>query len=222
VALRTWPVIPVLCLLRPAARGLLPGYADQVLGFDAVLCLAACLAVTPVMTIARAPAAKLRWWYGNWVFVLGSAGLAVHLACPPGSMGDRAASDLVKWTGTAVIVLLLPMAVTSSAVAQKLLGPEWKRWQRAGVWAVWAVVVVHLALLHAWLATGAYLAVTLPAVIVRHPRARKSIKEWRAGGYSTGGWWAAVAVLGLVALTGLSALTGQEALAVARAVTLAP
>jgi DMSO/TMAO reductase YedYZ heme-binding membrane subunit len=222
LVLRAWPAVPALCLLWPARHGLLPAYADRVLGLDAVLALVACLAVTPVITVSRAPVTRLRWWYGNWVFALGCAGLAVHLAYPPGDMSYRMASDSVNWTGTVIVVLLLPMAVTSSTVAQRLLGQEWKRWQRVLVWVVWGCVGVHLALLHAWLVTGAYLAATLPVAVVRYPRARKGIREWRAGGYSTGGWWAATAVLGLVALTGLSALTGEEALAVARAIALAP
>ncbi len=222
LALRVWPLIPALCLLRAASRGLLPAYADQVLGLDAVLALVACLAVTPVMTLAKTPAAKLRWWYGNWVFVLGGAGLAVHLVYPPGDLGYRMAAGAADWTGSVIVVLLLPMAVTSSTVAQKLLGPEWKRWQRAGVWAVWTVVGAHLALLQAWLTAAAYLAATLPAVVVRIPRVRKAVKAWRAGGYSTGGWWAVTAVLGITAVTGLSVLAGEEVLAVVRAVVLAP
>ena len=221
IALRAWPAVPALCLLRAARYGLMPVYADRVLGLDAVLALVACLAVTPVITVAKAPVAKLRWWYGNWMFLLGGAGLAVHLAPGmPGGLAYQAAYNSVNWTGTVIVALLLPMAVTSSVGAQRLLGPEWKRWQRFLVWTVWTGVGAHLILLHAWLVLGAYLAATTPAVFVRFPPARRGIKAWRAGGYSTGGWWAVTAVLGLTALTGLSVLAGEEALAVSHALTL--
>jgi DMSO/TMAO reductase YedYZ heme-binding membrane subunit len=221
VALRAWPALPALCLLRPAWDGMLPRYADQVLGLDAVLCLVACLAVTPAITVARLPVAKLRFWYGNWVFACGLAGLLVHLyVMTPGDLAERAAGTVQTWTGTLVVLLLLPLAATSSALAQKILGPEWKRWQRWGTWGVWLLVAVHLLALRAYLDDGAYLAATLPAILVRRPRVRQGIKEWRAGGYSTGGYWALLAALSLLTLAGLAVLAGQEVQAAARAALL--
>jgi DMSO/TMAO reductase YedYZ heme-binding membrane subunit len=225
-ALRVWPLVPMLFLLRPIVAGRLLDYADAVIGFDATLCLIACLAVTPFITVARLKITKLRWWYGLWVFVLGAAGLAIHLAYPPvtpypsASMADRAAGSAVDWTGLLIVVLLLPMAATSSAVAQKALGPEWKRWQRSLMWIVWAIVGLHLASMHAWVITAAYGGATLPAVLLRRPRVRRSIKNWRAGGYSTGGWWAALGIIGSVALVGVLIIGGEEVREVARAVTL--
>lgn len=220
-AVRAWPAVPALVLVRPALHGSLTAYADSVLGFDAVLCLIACLCVTPFITVAKLRIAKLRWWYGMWVFVLGAAGLGIHLAMPPGSMVQRAAGDAVNWTGLLIVVLLFPMAATSCAVAQKLMGPEWKRWQRGLIWVVWSVTAVHLLLMHAWLVSCAYAACTLPAVTLRMPRVRKAIKQWRGDGYSTGGWWAVMAVLGTVAMAGLVILATEEVRAAVRAITLA-
>jgi DMSO/TMAO reductase YedYZ heme-binding membrane subunit len=217
VALRAWPAVLALTLLWPAVHGRLAAVADPVIGFDAALCLAACLAVTPAITVVRAPVAKLRWWYGNWVFVLALAGLLIHLAYPPGSVAFRVAGNAVDWTGTLIVVLLLPMAVTSSVAAQRLLGPEWKRWQRSLVWLVWAFVAVHLLLTGVWLAAGGFLAATLPFAVMRHPWVRREVKAWRAGGYSTGGWWAVLAVLAVMALSGVSVLVAGEVVAVARA-----
>ena len=219
--LRAWPAVPGLFLLWPAYHGKVMDYADAVLGFDAVLALVACLAVTPVITVAKMPIAKLRWWYGNWVFVLGAAAVALHVSYPPGSVGFRAAGNSVDWSGTLIVALLLPMAATSSVVAQKLLGPEWKRWQRWLVWVVWACVGFHLYLLHDWLPLSAFGAATLPAVLVRQSAVRKGIKKWRAAGYSTGGWWAVLAVLVLLAATGIGVLLAAEVAAVARSVVLA-
>jgi hypothetical protein len=211
----------MLFLIRPIFAGRLLGYADTIIGYDAVLCLIGCLAITPFITVARLKIAKLRWWYGMWVFVLGSAGLAIHLAYPPGSMMARAGGNSVDWTGLLIVTLLLPMAATSSVLAQKALGPEWKRWQRGLIWLVWVSIGVHLALMHSWLALGAYGAATMPAVLLRRPWVRKSVKEWRAGGYSTGWWWLTLGIVGSIAMIGVMVIAGEEVISVARAVTLA-
>jgi len=218
--LRGWPAVFALVLARPALHGALTAYADPVLGFDAVLCLLACLAVTPVITVTRSAVTRLRWWYGNWVFALGAAGLALHLAAGSGSAAARTAGTAVDWTGTVIVVLLAPMAATSSAAAQKLLGPEWKRWQRWGVWAVWVLVGAHLALIRAWLVLGAYLAVSAPAIAVRQPPVRKAVKAWRAGGYSTGEWWFALTVGVVLAAAGATVLVSEEVSWTVRAVLL--
>lgn len=221
-AARAWPAIPPLALLRPLLSGHGPGpWADAVLGFDAVLCLIACLAVTPFITVARLRISRLRWWYGMWMFAIGLAAVTIHAVVPPdGSLGYRLAGSAVNWTGVAIVVLLLPMAATSSAAAQKLLGPEWKRWQRGLVWAVWVIVGVHLGLLHDWLFGIGFLAASLPAIAIRRPRLRKAVKSWRSGGYSTGGMWAVMAVAGTLFAFGISVLATGEAVSVVRA--LAP
>jgi hypothetical protein len=216
--LRAWPLLFALPLAYDAAHGKLMTYADAVLGFDAVLCMIACLAVTPVITLAKMPIAKLRWWYGNWVFFLGAAGLELHAFYPPVNVACGVAGNSINWTGTLIIALLLPMTATSSTVAQKLLGPEWKRWQRWLVWAVWGAIAVHLGVMHTWLVLGAYLMATAPAIVLRQPAVRKGIRAWRSGGYSTAWWWVAVAVLGCVSLAGVIILVTEEVNAVATAI----
>ncbi len=220
-----WPLLPALFLIWPAIHGHLVLYADGVLGFDATLCLIACLAVTPLITITRTKITGLRWWFGLWVFVLGAAALAIHLAYPPVTgmpLTTRAAGTAVDWTGLLIVVLLLPMAATSSTAAQKMLGPEWKRWQRGLIWAVWLVIAIHFALLHAWLILIAYAGSTLPAILLRSGRVRRSIRTWRGGGYSTGGWWLALAVLGVVAAAGFLILMEEELIALVNAVMPVP
>lgn len=213
--LRCWPVLPVLSLIYPAVHGHIMTHADDVIGYDAILCLLACLAVTPVITVAKAPIAKLRWWYGNWVFILGAAGLALHLIYSPGSVAYRSSGNAVDWSGTFIVVLLLPMAATSAAAAQKLLGPEWKRWQRGLVWFVWVTVAFHLLIMHSWQVLSAYLLASLPAVIIRQRRVRKSIRSWRANGYSTGTWWFILAILSALTLFGIAVLAAKEGQAIA-------
>jgi DMSO/TMAO reductase YedYZ heme-binding membrane subunit len=231
--LRAWPALPLPALIVPVAHRLLAVYADGVLGFDAMLCLLACLAVTPFMTAspqpwsARLHIARLRWWYGIWLFTLGFAALAVHLLnagpfIPVPGLAQRVAGSATDWTGLLIVVLLAPMAATSSVLAQKALGPEWKRWQRWGIWAVTALVVIHLLLLMSWLSAAAFSAALVPLITLRVPRVRRAVKAWRAARYTTGGLWAILAILCIVFAAGLAVLAAEEGLAVARAVALAP
>lgn len=225
LALRAWPAVPALFLIRPALAGspMLPGYAGDVLGLDASLAIVACLAVTPVLTAVKLRISALRWWYGIWVFVLGAAGLLITLAAPgPGGYEARAAGSAVNWTGLVLVVLLLPMAATSNSAAQKLLGPEWKRWQRYLVWAVWFITLDHMMLMHAALSAGAFAAATLPLILLRYSPVRRAVRKWRAGGYATGGMWFLLTVCCIVVAAGLAVLLAREGLFADRAVTLAP
>lgn len=216
-ALRAWPVIPVLFLVLPAYRlsPRLDDYASQILGYDATLCLAACVTITPVMNLFRARAAKLRWWYGIWMFALGAAGLGLTIVINAGTVGWAAGGTAQRWTGLMIVVMLLPMTITSNVAAQKALGPEWKRWQRALLWTVYGLVLLHLWALEAWWAAGGFTAATVPCIALR--KASKPIKEWRQGGYSTGEWWFWNAVMGAVWLAGLTVLLTKTGLACAAA-----
>lgn len=218
VALRAWPAIPPLALTVPLLHhsDRLAGYGATVLGFDALLCLVGCVTITPLMTIMKSKAAKLRWWYGVWMFVLGAALLAVVLLTQMSDPAGAAAGDFTAWSGLAVVVLLVPMAVTANTLAQKLLGPEWKRWQRSLMWVVWGLTAVHLAALTAWPVLAAFLGATIPLIVFRW--ARGSVKRWRADGYSTGGWWLGLAVLGSMYLAGLAVLFTEQAQACAGAI----
>jgi DMSO/TMAO reductase YedYZ heme-binding membrane subunit len=218
IILYAWPLILPLALIPPAIHGHLLSYADSVLGYDATLCLVACLAITPIITVARLKITRLRWYYGILVFFIGLTGLAIHLAYPPGDMQTRISGNVTEWTGILILALLAPMALTSCVAAQKLLGPEWKKWQRDLMWGVWAVVVIHLLTTHAWLVVIAFGAATISTFILRIPQARKGIKTWRAGKYSTGGWWVILTLVTLLFVIGVMILTGEEGATVARAI----
>lgn len=193
--LRAWPAIAPLFLVIPIAEGSprLDDLASDILGLDATLCLAACVTITPLVNLLRAKAARLRWWYGVWMFTLGAAGLLLTLWLNRPMEGYAAAGTGIRWTGLLIVLGLLPMAATSNAVAQKLLGAEWKRWQRWLLWAVWGLVLIHLLALQAWTCGLGFAAATVPLIILRRNSGR--IKAWRQGGYSTQGWWTALAVL---------------------------
>lgn len=222
VVLRAWPALFALALARPALAGspLLGDYASMVLGLDATLCLIATILVTPLITVTKVSAAKLRWWYGVWMFVLGFAGLVLALTVTAGTMGERTAGNAVNWTGTLLVVLLFPAAAMSNKACQKLMGPEWKRWQRGLVWTVWAVVAGHLLLLHSWTAAVGLLMATAPLVALRNTWVRKGVKAWRADAYSGGWWWFGMAVSGVVFAAGAVILLTLEVQACAAALSL--
>lgn len=216
--LRLWPLFPALFLIVPILRhGDVEHFAGLILGLDATLCLIACITVTPLMTVMKARAAKLRWWYGIWMFTLGVALLLVVLWTGRADVGEAAAGDSVNWTGLLLVVLLAPMAATANVAAQKVLGPEWKRWQRWLMWAVWAIVAIHLVALMVWVPLLAFLAATLPLIYLR--RQAKHIKAWRMRGYDSGGWWVMLAICVVSYLAGFGVLVAELAVACGQAVS---
>jgi DMSO/TMAO reductase YedYZ heme-binding membrane subunit len=211
--------MPPITLL-PSLLHRAPDLSDDiamVLGYDAALCLVACIAVTPLLTIVKTRAAKLRWWYGIWMFIL-SGMLLLGTELLGADPGMAAAGNAQDWTGTVIVLLLFPMAVTANTAAQKLLGPEWKRWQRWLMWTVYGLTVIHLAALYSWDALAGLLLSTVPLIALRNPRVRSSVKAWRAGRYETGGWWIGIAVLAAVWLTGLTILLTLTVMACVSAV----
>lgn len=213
-----WPVIPPLALIPAALHGHLLAYADAVLGYDATLCLIACLAITPLITVMKLNIAKLRWYYGVMVFFIALAAAGIHLAYPPGTMQTRIAGNIIDWTGLLILTFLTPMAITSCKVAQKLLGPEWKKWQRNLMWCVWAALVIHFLVMHAWLITIVFIAASAPTFTLRIAKIRKAVKKWRADGYSTGGWWVILMALTVIFTIGVMVLLGLEVQSIANAV----
>ena len=223
--LRIWPVIPAGFLAYPAIAGSpdLISYASQILGLDAMACILACLAISPLVTMSRLRVTELRTWYGLWTFLLGAAGLVIAVSVnSPGGVMERAAGDSMNWTGLLVVVLLLPLAATSFKAAQKVMGPEWKRWQRGLVWCVWAVIGLHLFVLMAWASLVGYATASLPLIAARDNKIKTALREWRREGYSNGRMWFMVDVLVLVYATGMSLIIWREVVACAAAVTLTP
>lgn len=218
VLLRIWPAIPPLALIAPLLRHEpLGGYAGTILGLDATLCLVGCVTVTPLLSVVRVKATRYRMIYGVWMFVIGALGLLITLLLDP--MVHAVAGNSVQWTGTALILLLLPMTLTSNQVAQRLLGPEWKRWQRTLLWVVYILVLAHLAALRSWDVLAGFGAATIPVIILRIPKVRRSVQRWRKERrYEGWGWWITLHVLAAVYLSGLVTLFTLTGIACASAV----
>ena len=219
------PLVPLVVMVRPlAARA--PGlqvYAGVVLGLGATLCLLACLAVTPATRLVKfRAAASWRRWLGLCMFALGGAGLVIAgLGGPRGQWGMRLSGDVRAWTGTVIVVALIPLALTSNKWSQKLLGAYWKTWQRRLVWVAWAVVAVHVLALAAWRVEAAFFMASGPLLAARLPAVRKDVSRWKASGYADSARWvlagAAVGVFGC----GMAVLAGLEVVAAVQAVRLA-
>jgi DMSO/TMAO reductase YedYZ heme-binding membrane subunit len=214
-ALCLWPAIPLLVMLRPMTA-MAPGlqaYGARVLGLGATTCLLAVLAVTPLAaaTGLRQPG-QWRRRYGLWMAVLGGTGLDLALA------GGTAAGHLREWTGTLIVVLLIPLAATANTAAQKALGTYWKKWQKPLTWAVWAVTGLHLAVLPAPAAGAGFALASAPLLAARVPAVRQRIA--RRG--SQGGWPRTVLRAGLAAgfAAGMTILTVLEIRACGNALRL--
>lgn len=188
------PLLPVLVIARAVSFGIprLQDYAGVILGLGATLCLLACLAVTPVTWLARFPAAAAwRRWLGMCVFITGATGLAIAVSgARTGTQAGMAAAGTDReWTGTLIVVVLLPLAVISNRLSQRLLGTWWKTWQRRLTWAAWAVIAVHIVTLAAWEVELAFAAASVPLIAVRIPAIRKDIAAWRKAGYADPARW---------------------------------
>lgn len=215
------PLIPLAVLVWPVwCRW--PGLsaaAGNILGFGAVLCLLACLSVSPFAAVTgMKKAARWRRHYGVCVFILGLAGLAIAVSgrdMGSGAMAMRSAGHAREWTGTVIVVLLAPLVLTSSTLAQKMLGSHWKTWQRRLTWAVWGAITVHVLLLGRADVTAAWLLASGPLVITRIPAVRADLTRWRRSGYADTHLWILAGMAGTVLAAGAAILLGLEVTAIA-------
>jgi methionine sulfoxide reductase heme-binding subunit len=218
------PLAPLAVMARPLADDAprLQAYGGQVLGLGATLCLIGCLAVTPATRMVRwKRAAWWRKWLGMCVFFTGAAGLAIAATGGPQSqLGMRVSGSSREWTGTVIVLALIPLALTSNKYSQKLLGTHWKAWQRRLTWAAWGVLAVHMVTLAAWQTEVAFIMASGPLLAARIPAARRDISGWQKGGYADGARWVLTGLAAGVFACGTAALTWMEVVACAQATRL--
>jgi DMSO/TMAO reductase YedYZ heme-binding membrane subunit len=192
--------------------------AGQVLGLGACLALLACLAVSPAAAATgMRNAARWRRHFGLCVFILGAAGLVITVtgSTPSGGLAWRAAGDSRSLTGTVIVALLVPLALTSSRLAQKTMGGHWKTWQRRLTWAAWAAVTVHLLALGSRDVTAAWLLASGPLLITRIPAVRSDLTRWRRGKFTDVHLWILAGMAIAAFAAGAGALGWMEANAIA-------
>jgi DMSO/TMAO reductase YedYZ heme-binding membrane subunit len=122
---------------------------DDTLGTGAEIALFLCLLVTPLATVTgQRWFVPLRRWYGimmacNAIGDATAAGITDDFA---GGVFGRLAGHVFELMGFMMVMLVIPLTITSNQWAQRKLGKYWKRLQRL-TYAIWALLALHLMLL---------------------------------------------------------------------------
>ena len=192
---------------------------DDTLGTGAEIALFLCLLVTPLTTITgQRWFVPLRRWYG---IVMACTGIGDAVAASitddfAGGVFGRLAGHVFELMGFMMVMLVIPLLITSNPYSQRKLGKYWKRFQRL-TYAIWALLAAHLILLEGFgFQRGAngsgfagdgdpifhqrfyqYSACSLFLLILRLPPARRWIAARQKEGRS---WLVYLVVLPLFAL----------------------
>jgi methionine sulfoxide reductase heme-binding subunit len=122
---------------------------DDTLGTGAEICLFLCLLITPLSTLTgQRWFVPLRRWYGlamafTAVGDATAAGITDNFA---GGVFGRLAGHAFELMGFLMVMLVIPLMLTSSQWAQRKMGKYWKRLQRL-TYAIWGLLALHLMLL---------------------------------------------------------------------------
>ncbi|HEY3883492.1 MAG TPA: ferric reductase-like transmembrane domain-containing protein [Trebonia sp.] len=122
---------------------------DDTLGTGAEVSLFLCLLVTPASTLTgQRWFVPLRRWYGIMMAVtaIGDATAAAITDDFAGGVFGRLAGHVFELMGFMMVMLVIPLLITSNAWSQKQLGKYWKRLQRL-TYAIWGLLFLHLVLL---------------------------------------------------------------------------
>lgn len=174
--------LPLLVLAWDAALGSLSVNPIQDITFRtgkfALLMLMLSLACTPINTVTGfRPALRMRKWFGLYAFLYATLHFLVFSALDFGLDWRLMQREIVEkryiLAGLAALLILLPLAITSTKGWQRRLGKTWKRLHRFAYLAG-ALVILH----YVWLVKsdvrepliwGGALAVLL---VLRVPRVR--------------------------------------------------
>ena len=139
-------MLPALITLNSSTFA---GSVDDTLGTGAELNLVLCLLVTPMVTLTgQRWFVPLRRWYGIMMAAsaIGDATAAGITDNFVGGVFGRLAGHTFTLAGFLMVMLVVPLLLTSNPWAQRKLGRYWKRLQRI-TYAIWALLAVHLMLL---------------------------------------------------------------------------
>jgi DMSO/TMAO reductase YedYZ heme-binding membrane subunit len=240
--LRLLAFVPILFTLRGwfslNEKLSLTNAEANVLGSGGELCFFLCVTITPLMTVTgQRWFAPLRRWYGIMFVVIGLADSITASIVGKFSGGPigRVAGHTFLASGFLIILLAIPVLLTANTPMQRQLGKYWKRVQRM-TYVIWAMIIVHLALLDAFHTFGApqgdgdpifhqrvyqALAISFPLVILRLPPVRRWIAERRAAGEQWKVWATFVPLAGLY-LIGFIFIVNQEIFTGIKILTMTP
>jgi len=228
--LRLPAFVPLLFTLRGwlalNAKDVLTNTEADVLGTGGEMFFLLAVTITPLITVTGQHwFAPLRRWYGIMFAVIGiadSVTASITGEFAGGPIG-RVAGHTFLATGFFVILLALPVLATANTPAQRALGRYWKRVQRV-TYLIWAMIVIHLALLDAFRPFDGpqgdgdpvfhqrlyqILVISFPLVVLRLPPVRRWVTDQRAAGRQ----WkvrAAVAPLAALYVLGFAFLINEE------------
>lgn len=212
---------PVVFMSRVIVTGNFAGMADvvaDVLGSGALIVFLAMLTVTPTMAVTgQRWFVPLRWWFGIMFFAIALTDLVIASITTGGDFKGGFVSRLAGHTfllvGTAMVLLSAVLAATASHRAQRWLGRYWKPLQRI-TYAVWALVLLHLALLFGVGPASRFteaLAASVPLAVLRVPVVRRWWEhERRRAGWHSPWLWTAGLVLAALFVFGMAHLVGEE------------
>jgi DMSO/TMAO reductase YedYZ heme-binding membrane subunit len=152
LVLGSWGFLPLFFMLPSLLTyntSTIGGSVDDTLGTGAMVNLFLCLLVTPAVTVTgQRWFVPLRRWYGI-MFACCGIGDALGAALFDDFAGNPFAR-LVEHTFTLIgflmVLLALPLLVTSNNWSQRMMGRYWKRLQML-TYVIWGMLFVHLATL---------------------------------------------------------------------------
>jgi methionine sulfoxide reductase heme-binding subunit len=122
---------------------------DDTLGTGAEICLFLCLLITPVATLTgQRWFVPLRRWYGIMMAgcAIGDATAASITDDFAGGVFGRLAGHAFELMGFMMVMLVIPLLITSNPWAQRKLGRYWKQLHRL-TYVIWGLLAAHLVLL---------------------------------------------------------------------------
>ncbi len=143
--------LPLIVLAWDAARGNLTVNPIQDITFRtgkfALLMLMLSLACTPVHTVTGfRPALRMRKWFGLYAFLYAALHFLVFSVLDFGLDWGLIQREIVEkryiLAGLAALLILIPLAITSTKGWQRRLGKTWKRLHRF-VYLAGALVILH-------------------------------------------------------------------------------
>ena len=171
------PEIISYLLGQPGAANDVAESTADVFGTCSLLLMVLMLAVTPVHTMTgwvwHLP---LRRDYGVCMFITAVVDLVLAALTTGETFGGvlgRVGGRSFLVAGTLAVLLLIPLAVTSTKRAHRRLGSYWKKLHRL-TYVIWAIVLLHLLLLFGF--SGIFVQaviVSTPLVLLRLPPVRR-------------------------------------------------
>lgn len=240
--LRLPAIVPWFFIMRGwyslNAKDVLTLSEADVLGTGGELTFLITVSITPLITLTGARwYAPLRRWYGIFFALIGTSDAitAAITTSFAGGVFGRLAGHTFLVTGFLIILIAAPVLLTANTPAQRRLGTYWKKIQRL-TYAVWAMIVIHLALLDGFRPFDGpqgdgdpifhqrlyqIVAISIPLVLLRLPPVRGWITDKRAAGQQ---WkvWCTIAPMAALYLLAFAFIINEEIFTGLQVLTLHP